>query len=431
MKKNSPRLVSSIENSSILRKFTVLFLIMSLIPVCVLFYFYTQIKTTGGIDITEENFNLTLTIIVLGVMVGYFAMRAVVKQLMDLTQKNAQVLKTILTTEDLKEIGKGENEIAVLAQSFSVITERLEENLKTLERTKNTLHTVMAKVAQGVSSMQNIDSFLQLILETATAALGGKTGALMLFEENAKELHVKSVYGDISLDSKDITIKLSDDVTLSMVLSSKRPIVIPVVSENSVPSGAPQGLFQAPLLCAPLMIQDKVKGLISISGRKTAGNFNDDEMNLLLNISSQTAVAIENSRLNEDIEKTYFETISALALAVDAKDAYSRGHLDRVAQYSVMIGEKLGLDESEIKILRDAAKLHDVGKIGIADDILCKNGPLNDEEWIVMHKHPEIGESIVKPVSSLRVLCDIIRHHHEKLDGTGYPDGLKGEELSP
>jgi len=96
-----------------------------------------------------------------------------------------------------------------------------------------------------------------------------------------------------------------------------------------------------------------------------------------------------------------------------------------------MIGEKLGLDESEIKILRDAAKLHDVGKIGIADDILCKNGPLNDEEWIVMHKHPEIGESIVKPVSSLRVLCDIIRHHHEKLDGTGYPDGLKGEELSP
>ena len=144
----------------------------------------------------------------------------------------------------------------------------------------------------------------------------------------------------------------------------------------------------------------------------------------------QTAVAIENSRLSEDVEKTYFETISALALAVDAKDKYSRGHLDRVAKYVVQIGEALKLSRQEITLLRDAARLHDVGKIGVPDEILLKPAPLTTAEMDIMKKHPEVGESIIKPIRSLRVLCDIIRHHHEKLNGNGYPDGLKGSEIS-
>ena len=167
---------------------------------------------------------------------------------------------------------------------------------------------------------------------------------------------------------------------------------------------------------------------------KAPGNndsFSDEDLGLVFNLASQTAVAIENAKLNRDIEKTYFETISALALAVDAKDQYSRGHLDRVATHALMIGKRLGLDNEDLDTLRDAARLHDVGKIGIPDEILKKEGGLTDEEWVIMRRHPEIGESIIKPIRSLHHLCDIIRHHHEKLDGTGYPDRLKGEEISP
>ena len=151
---------------------------------------------------------------------------------------------------------------------------------------------------------------------------------------------------------------------------------------------------------------------------------------MIYNLTLQTAVAIENSRLNEDAEKTYFETISALALAVEAKDPYSRGHLDRVANWVLKIGQKLNLSEDELKILRDAARLHDIGKIGVLDDVLKKAGSFTPQEREMMQKHVEIGEGIIKPISSLRPLCDIIRHHHEFLDGTGYPDGLKGGEIS-
>jgi len=91
----------------------------------------------------------------------------------------------------------------------------------------------------------------------------------------------------------------------------------------------------------------------------------------------------------------------------------------------------MGLDEEEITTLRNAARLHDLGKIGIPDGILGKKGSLTDEETDLMRKHPEIGEGIIKPIRSLQHLCDIIRHHHEKLDGSGYPDGLKGDEVTP
>jgi len=96
-----------------------------------------------------------------------------------------------------------------------------------------------------------------------------------------------------------------------------------------------------------------------------------------------------------------------------------------------MIANKLGLEEEDLVTLHGAAMLHDLGKIGIPDEVLIKKEPLNDQDWLLMRRHPEIGESIIKPIRSLGHLCDLIRHHHEKLDGTGYPDGLKDDEITP
>jgi HD-GYP domain-containing protein (c-di-GMP phosphodiesterase class II) len=178
------------------------------------------------------------------------------------------------------------------------------------------------------------------------------------------------------------------------------------------------------------MYQDRLVGVLTVSGKIGGGNFQEDELLIVSNLASQTAIAVENERLNRDVEETYLETISALALAVEARDTYSRGHLDRVSEYAVKIAQKLALDEQTTKDIKDAAELHDVGKIGISDDILKKPGTLNAEETRLMHKHPLIGEAIIKPVRRLSNLCEIVRHHHEWVDGSGYPDGLRGEELS-
>jgi HD-GYP domain-containing protein (c-di-GMP phosphodiesterase class II) len=254
----------------------------------------------------------------------------------------------------------------------------------------------------------------------------------MLLNDKKTELTIHTVYGADYDTKKRIHLKLPDNSPLERIIQDKRPMIISGIFLQSTHEAQFNQLFSENLLCAPLLYQDHVSGIITLSRSQASDeNFSEQDLGLVFNLACQTAVAIENSKLNRDIEKTYFETISALALAVDAKDEYSRGHLDRVSDYALMIGTRLGLDDDDLNTLRDAARLHDLGKIGIPDEILKKAGPLSDEEWVIMRRHPEIGESIIKPIRSLQHLCDPIRHHHERIDGSGYPDGLKGDEISP
>lgn len=119
----------------------------------------------------------------------------------------------------------------------------------------------------------------------------------------------------------------------------------------------------------------------------------------------------------------------SLALSVEAKDPYTNGHCDRLARYSVALGKSLGLHAEQLKALQRGGILHDLGKIGVPESILLKPGPLNDMERAVVREHPAIGERICKPLKSLRTVLPIIRHHHERWDGSGYPDGLAGEAI--
>ncbi|MGB7025188.1 MAG: HD domain-containing phosphohydrolase [Candidatus Acidiferrales bacterium] len=119
----------------------------------------------------------------------------------------------------------------------------------------------------------------------------------------------------------------------------------------------------------------------------------------------------------------------SLALSIEAKDPYTEGHCDRLSKYSVALGEKLGLSEELRVALRRGGLVHDIGKLAVPEHILLKPGPLTAEERKIMEKHTVVGERICAPLRSFRHVLPIIRHHHEKWDGSGYPDGLKGEEI--
>jgi len=126
---------------------------------------------------------------------------------------------------------------------------------------------------------------------------------------------------------------------------------------------------------------------------------------------------------------TVLEMINSLAEAIDAKDSYTKNHTLETSLYSVVLGRRMGLDEKTLERLRIAAKLHDIGKIGIPESILCKKGKLSQEESLVMRRHPELGARILRPIASLHHISVIVEHHHEWWDGTGYPHQLKGEEI--
>ena len=360
--------VSPLENSKILRRFSILFFVMAVIPVSIIYYFY---RTISHLDVPENNLVIPFLLTVIGLCIGYWGMRVVLKDLVRVVKVHAGSLENLLGPEKYQEIMEGKSEIDILARTFDEVIYQLEDSVRRLEITKKTLNSVLTSIGDGLSSSQDITSFLGLIIKTIAEALNAKVGVLMLVDESGKHFTVRVAHGvDAAvIPAQKIPVQGTKFQTL---IQGQKPHMVLDCTHDDVPLPL-RKMFVAPVLCAPLLFHNKFLGVIALNGRP-AHEITDDERNLLFNVALQTAVAIENSRLSENAEKIYLETISALALAVEAKDRYSRGHLDRVAQYAAMVANKIGLSRAEVKILRDAARLHDIGKIGILDEVLRKPG---------------------------------------------------------
>lgn len=148
-----------------------------------------------------------------------------------------------------------------------------------------------------------------------------------------------------------------------------------------------------------------------------------EQMNVIKKINT------ELKDTNEKLEQAYLESIQTVRYTVEAKDTYTRGHSDRVSEYSILIGKRVGLSEEQLKTLRIGGLFHDVGKIGVPDAILQKDAKLTDEEYSEIKNHPSIGAHILSTASIFKELVPIVKHHHERYDGHGYPSQLKGEDI--
>ena len=149
-------------------------------------------------------------------------------------------------------------------------------------------------------------------------------------------------------------------------------------------------------------------------------------------ISQMNLIRKINTELKDTyykLEQAYMESIETLRFTVEAKDTYTRGHSDRVSEYSVLIGKKLGLSDEDVNTLKVGGLFHDIGKIGVPDSILLKNAKLTDEEYSEIKNHPSIGAHILSNATIFKDALPVVKHHHERYDGTGYPGKLKGEDI--
>ncbi|MFZ5568769.1 MAG: HD domain-containing phosphohydrolase [Thermodesulfobacteriota bacterium] len=185
----------------------------------------------------------------------------------------------------------------------------------------------------------------------------------------------------------------------------------------------------ASLMVVPMKIQEKVFGVLTAKVVSGGKRFSDKELYYLSFMTQRAAYAIENLALYEHINSGLITTLNAFVKAIEARDPYTEQHSNRVTEVAVKIGKAIGCSEEEIDILNIAGPLHDIGKIGIRDDILLKPGRLTEQEFEKIKEHPDIGAGIIGQLGMWDEHQGIIRHHHERYDGSGYPDGLKADEI--
>ncbi|MGC8959548.1 MAG: HD domain-containing phosphohydrolase [Chloroflexia bacterium] len=319
------------------------------------------------------------------------------------------------------------------------------ENARLLSTSREMVERLRALLEVGVELGATLDRdrLLHLILERVCQLL--QTGVASIFEldEASGELVLCATTRPVPEGLGSIRVPLGEGIA-GWVAREGRTEVVPDVRQDPrfyarVDEGT--GFVTRAILCTPLVIQEAVAGQEGVFRRRVIGvaqalnkrdgsPFTRADIEIFEGLARQAAIAMERVRLYREVHDLFTSAIMALAEAMEAKDPYTRGHTRRVTEFSVAIAEEMGLPPDEVLKVRTAAMLHDIGKIGMPDAILQKPGRVDEAERAVIQRHPLEGERILRPLQHLREVLPGVAEHHERYDGTGYPRGLRGEEIS-
>ncbi len=287
----------------------------------------------------------------------------------------------------------------------------------------------LAEISRMVNSSLDLQTVLREVMDTIIRLTGADRGFLMLKDE-AGELQTR-----VARNWERASLKPQEIHVSRTVVEWVAAHAMPILTTNALddPRFSAQESVVAyslrSILCVPLKAKDRMIGVLYADSRLREDLFNEEDRTLLTLFAHQAAVAIENARLFNALAEAYDQTLDALVAALDARDRETEGHSRRVVRFAMLIAAQLAYPDSDIDDLQRGALLHDIGKIGIPDAILRKPGVLDDDEWEIMHKHPEFGRHILAGIPFLNRPIDVIYAHQERYDGTGYPQGLAGNAI--
>lgn len=317
--------------------------------------------------------------------------------------------------------------IEELVTRVKMMLGRIEErkaHLAEIEKSRKGFSDLL-RISEYVSKIESHEDLLDQFLPSFLSA--AKVDALSLWTLNIakRELKLAVFLNTRHGSAEDYAISVDDLPLSSLDFSSFMA---------KIESPALEPFYQSPfmmpspiktILCFPLTFKQRTNGIL-IAGYKAYNPQNEPILRILVSIA---ATILEDIRLNEERTQTFVEVISSLIEIIEAKDPYTRGHSERVAKYGVAIGQQMGLDEKVLRALRLGGILHDIGKVGVDDTIIKGVIELSEEEFKKVKSHPVFSSRILSPISFMADVVPMVYTHHEKWDGTGYPQGLKGEDI--
>jgi putative nucleotidyltransferase with HDIG domain len=289
---------------------------------------------------------------------------------------------------------------------------------------------ILTDISALINSTLDTREIRKRAIEAATLLMHAETGSLLLVDAEHNELFFEVVLGEQGEKLKEIRLQIGQGIA-GWVAKTGEPLIIhDVQNDRRFYRGADEksDFRTCNMLCVPVKSRDTVIGVLQAINKKD-GSFDNDDLETLASLANQVAVAIENARLYEELRETFYGTTLALAETLEKRDPYTGGHVRRVRNYSMAIGRGLGMSAKDLERLKLSAILHDIGKIGVRDSILLKEGRLDPDELDAMNQHSLFGAEILQHVRYLQDVIPGVKGHHEKYDGSGYPDGLREQDI--
>ncbi len=319
------------------------------------------------------------------------------------------------------------------------------EKARLLERAKEREARLSAliEIIGHIGSTLDRTQLLEVIMHNARRLLGTEASSLFLLDPESGDLVLHVSSGPLHEKIAAMRVPKGQGIA-GYVTETGETVLVKDVSQDSrhyAQADQQSGFATRSILAVPLSTRTISLGSEREHWRehnigciealnKIEGTFDDDDVLLLQTLARQAATVLEVAKLYADVNELFLDVIQALTAAIDAKDPYTEGHSQRVAEFAVAIAQQLNCSPDFIHHLRIGAILHDVGKIGVSDQVLKKPGYLTEEEFAEMRLHPVIGQTILGHIRTLQEELPVIIEHHERLDGSGYPEGLQGQAIS-
>ncbi len=310
--------------------------------------------------------------------------------------------RSILTKEDLN-IEKTNWKLSEKIRKLATIDSIYEQ----IEKTHGDNDDIFREIVMLVLNVTGGEKCLLVLFDEANDKFYRK-----IFQIKGRHSINKEAEGDAMVESLKAFFKEAIRKRDALLLNSKEP----------------NGLYGS-LICAPLMIRNKVFALITVTSRDNSYNFTQKDLSYMLNITAKASLHLENKLLYESFFCSIMDTFESLVHSIHVRDHYTERHSQSVTKLALDTARAMNCSACEIESLKISSLLHDIGKIAIPDHILLKPDHLTDEEYEIIKNHPAIGENILRSIALFEDERKIIRHHHERWDGKGYPDGLSGENI--
>lgn len=332
--------------------------------------------------------------------------------------------ESAFTRDDRELVNHLSIDIAIAIQN----TQLFERQTQISERQK-----LLNQISHHLHQTLDLDELIHRIFAEVNKAINAEAQSIWLIDEEEEIIKCRFATGPGAETFKGFAMSLSASSIVGTSVSSKRSIIInDARNDPRRARSADQwtGLVTRSLMTVPLVLKDKSIGAIQAVNKRGGQLFTQEDLDLFRAIADHAALAVNNAQLVTELQNSYDLTLDALSAALDLRDRETEGHSRRVVEYTARLAEQIGLDKEAIKSIRRGALIHDIGKIGVPDAVLHKPGLLDEEELKHIKRHPQAGYDMLVGIPYLREEIKIVICHQEKWDGTGYPFGLRGEEIA-